>query len=91
MSGGSGTDAYDLPNVPYVMYFYHDFGLHGVYWHDNFGYTMSHGCINMRQIDAGALFDWADSPANGQKGTAVSVCNSFIEPNTCIQKQPINP
>ncbi|MBI3954830.1 L,D-transpeptidase [Candidatus Gottesmanbacteria bacterium] len=91
MSGGSGDDAYDLPNVPYVMYFYHDFGLHGAYWHDNFWYTMSHGCINMRQIDAGTLFDWADAPANGQKGTAVSVCNSFIEPDTCIQKQPINP
>ena len=91
MSGGSGNDAYDLPNVPYVMYFYGDFGLHGAYWHDNFGYTMSHGCINMRPIDAGALFDWADAPANGQKGTAVSVCNRFIEPDTCIQKQPINP
>lgn len=90
MSGGEGSDAYDLPNVPYVMYFYHDFGLHGAYWHDNFGYTMSHGCINMRPIDAGALFDWADGPANGQKGTAVSICNRFIEPNTCIQKQPIN-
>lgn len=91
MSGGSGNDAYDLPNVPYVMYFYRDFGFHGAYWHDNFGYTMSHGCINMRQIDAGALFDWAEAPANGQKGTAVSICNQFIEPNTCIQKQPINP
>ncbi len=91
MSGGSGNDAYDLPNVPYVMYFYRDFGFHGAYWHDNFGYTMSHGCINMRQIDAGALFDWAEGPANGQKGTAVSICNQFIEPNTCIQNQPINP
>ncbi len=91
MSGGSGNDAYDLPNVPYVMYFYRDFGFHGAYWHDNFGYTMSHGCINMRQIDAGDLFDWADAPANGQKGTAVSICNQFIEPSTCIQDQPINP
>src|SRR6185437_4781032 len=25
MKGGSGADAYDLPNVPYVMYFYQDF------------------------------------------------------------------
>lgn len=91
MSGGSGDDAYDLPNVPYVMYFYHDFGLHGAYWHDNFGHTMSHGCINMRQIDAGALFDWAEAPSDDQPGTAVSVCNSFIEPSTCIQEQPINP
>lgn len=90
MSGGSGTDAYNLPNVPYVMYFYGDFGLHGAYWHNNFGHTMSHGCVNMRQVDAGMLFNWADAPANSQKGTAVSICNQFIEPDTCIQDNPIN-
>lgn len=90
MSGGSGTDAYNLPNVPYVMYFYHDFGLHGAYWHNNFGHTMSHGCVNMRQVDAGDLFTWADAPANSQKGTAVSICNQFIEPDICIQDNPIN-
>jgi lipoprotein-anchoring transpeptidase ErfK/SrfK len=89
MSGGSGADYYYLPNVPYVMYFYHDFGLHGAYWHNNFGYTMSHGCVNMRQIDAGALFDWADEPIKGQKGTAVSICNQFTEPDICIQQNPL--
>lgn len=89
MSGGAGDDAYDLPNVPYVMYFYHDFGLHGAYWHDNFGHTMSHGCVNMRQVDAGAIFDWVDAPANGQLGTPVSVCNQFTQPNNCIQENPL--
>src|SRR5579859_471570 len=90
MSGGEGADAYDLPNVPYVMYFYGDFGLHGAYWHDNFGHTMSHGCVNMRQVDAKALYEWADGPSDGKKGTAVSICNSFTVPNTCIQENPIN-
>lgn len=90
MSGGSGEDAYDLPNVPYVMYFYHDFGLHGAYWHDNFGHTMSHGCVNMRQIDAQMLYDWVDGPTDNQKGTAVSTCSQFIPPDTCIQDQPLN-
>lgn len=89
MSGGSGADAYDLPNVPYVMYFHNDFGLHGAYWHNNFGYPMSHGCINMRPVDARDLFAWADGPASDQKGTAVSVCNKFKEPGTCIQDNPI--
>lgn len=89
MSGGSGSDAYDLPNVPYVMYFYRDFGLHGAYWHDNFGYTMSHGCVNMRQIDALDLYEWADAPASGQSGTAVSICNRFTKPDICIQDQPL--
>ena len=90
MSGGSGNDAYNLPNVPYVMFFYRDYGLHGAYWHNNFGHTMSHGCINLRQVDARDLFNWADGPSSGQKGTPVSICNNFEEPNICIQVQPIN-
>lgn len=89
MAGGEGDDAYDLPNVPYVMYFYHDFGLHGAYWHNNFGHTMSHGCVNMRLIDVRDLFSWAEGPSSGQKGTAVSVCNSF-EGGKCVQENPIN-
>lgn len=90
MSGGSGADYYNLPNVPYVMYFYRDFGFHGAYWHNNFGYPMSHGCVNMRIVDAGNLYSWVDGPVLGQKGTAVSVCNKFIAPNTCVQENPIN-
>jgi lipoprotein-anchoring transpeptidase ErfK/SrfK len=49
---------YYLPNVPYVMYFYKDYGLHGTYWHNNFGHPMSHGCVNFRTDDAGWLFNW---------------------------------
>lgn len=89
MAGGEGDDAYDLPNVPYVMYFYNDFGLHGAYWHDNFGHPMSHGCINMRQIDAKALFEWADGPSGSTPGTAVSVCDQMTKSNQCIQNNPI--
>lgn len=85
MAGGQGADAYDLPNVPWVMYFYNDFGLHGAYWHNNFGYPMSHGCVNMRIVDAKQLFSWADGPEDNNRGTAVSVCNKFVEPNKCIQ------
>lgn len=50
---------YNLPDVPYTMYFYNDYGIHGTYWHDNFGHPMSHGCINMRTSEAGWLFDWS--------------------------------
>ena len=50
---------YYLPNVPYVMYFFKDYGLHGTYWHNNFGTPMSHGCVNLRTEDAAWLFDWA--------------------------------
>jgi lipoprotein-anchoring transpeptidase ErfK/SrfK len=50
---------YYLPGVPYVMYFYKDYGLHGTYWHHNFGTPMSHGCINLTTKDAGWLFKFA--------------------------------
>jgi|ERR1700722_2644573 len=90
MAGGSGADAYDLPNVPYVMYFYQDYGLHGAYWHNNFGHPMSHGCINERIVDAKALYEWADGPSDDQPGTAVSICNSFSPPNNCVQQNPIS-
>lgn len=59
MSGGSGDDAYFLPSVPYVMYFYGNYGLHGTYWHHNFGRPMSHGCVNLPTPDAEWLFSWA--------------------------------
>jgi len=91
MAGGSGADAYDLPNVQWVMYFHNDFGFHTAYWHNNFGYPMSHGCVNMRLVDARKLFAWADGPAGNQKGTAVSVCDQFKRPGTCVQNNPITP
>jgi hypothetical protein len=53
-----GYDYY-LQDVPYVMYFFGNFAIHGAYWHYNFGIPMSHGCINASPVDAGWLFNWA--------------------------------
>lgn len=50
---------YYLPGVPYTMYFYEGYSLHGTYWHDNFGTPMSHGCVNMRTSEAQWMFDFA--------------------------------
>lgn len=50
---------YYLPNVPYTMYFYRGYGLHGTYWHSNFGHPMSHGCVNLPTPEAQWLFNWA--------------------------------
>jgi LysM repeat protein len=50
---------YYLTNVPYTMYFYRGYGIHGTYWHNNFGTPMSHGCVNMRTPDAQWLYNWA--------------------------------
>jgi len=51
---------YRLPNVPYVMYFYKGYALHGTYWHNNFGRPMSHGCVNLPTPIAEQLYQWAD-------------------------------
>jgi hypothetical protein len=61
MSGGSKEDGtyYYLPNVPYTMYFYNGYGLHGTYWHNNFGHRMSHGCVNLPTMAAEKLFYWS--------------------------------
>jgi lipoprotein-anchoring transpeptidase ErfK/SrfK len=58
---------YFLPNVPYVMYFHKGYGLHGTYWHNNFGTPMSHGCVNLRTSDAEWLYNWSSV------GTVVNV------------------
>jgi lipoprotein-anchoring transpeptidase ErfK/SrfK len=50
---------YSLPNVPYTMYFYKSYGIHGTYWHNNFGTPMSHGCVNLTIPDAEWLYNWS--------------------------------
>ena len=48
---------YYLPGVPWTMYFYKGFGIHGTYWHNNFGHPMSHGCVNMRTPEAQFVYE----------------------------------
>ncbi|MBI4067112.1 L,D-transpeptidase [Candidatus Gottesmanbacteria bacterium] len=84
---GTGT-YYNLPNVPYTMYFYNaehpktqGYGLHGAYWHNNFGHPMSHGCVNISPDNAGILYNWADPPtksnttyaSDSQPGTPITI------------------
>ncbi len=85
MEGGDKTKHtyYYLPNVPYTQYFYKGYGIHGAYWHNNFGQPMSHGCINMAVPDAEKLFYWTSPtlaqgksvayPSKGNPGTKVVI------------------
>jgi hypothetical protein len=63
---GDGTAAGDLPysieDVPYVMYFYRAYALHGAFWHQNYGSQMSHGCVNLAPLDAKWVFFHTDPP-----------------------------
>lgn len=65
MEGGEGRLYYNLPNVPYVMFFdnpqvsaYLGYGLHGTYWHHDFGKVHSHGCVNLPTPIAKTLYSW---------------------------------
>jgi len=60
MTGGSRArgDYYRLPGVPNIMYFYQGYGIHGTYWHHNFGHRMSHGCVNLTLSDARWFYNW---------------------------------
>jgi len=49
---------YNLPGVPYTMYYSGSYAIHGAYWHHNFGHPMSHGCVNLPVPFSRSLFLW---------------------------------
>ena len=52
---------YDLPGVPYVIYFtWAGHAIHGTYWHNDYGRRQSNGCVNLTPDDARWVFRWAD-------------------------------
>jgi lipoprotein-anchoring transpeptidase ErfK/SrfK len=53
-------EGYDVPDVPFTMYYYRGYAIHGAYWHNNFGTPVSHGCTNVAVNHAEWLFNWAD-------------------------------
>jgi lipoprotein-anchoring transpeptidase ErfK/SrfK len=53
-----GAD-YDVPDVPFTMYYDNSYAIHGAYWHRNFGTPVSHGCVNVAVNHAEWLFNWA--------------------------------
>lgn len=82
MRGGPpiSSHVYDLADVPWVMYYHGSFGVHGTYWHDDFGTQRSAGCTNVTQGDAKFLFD-----LTGPKiGDANSVTATAANPGVLI-------
>ncbi len=53
-------DDYDVPDVPFTMYYYGGYAIHGAYWHNDFGIPVSHGCTNVAVDHAEWLFNWAE-------------------------------
>ncbi|MBK8731173.1 MAG: L,D-transpeptidase family protein [Tetrasphaera sp.] len=58
---GANADgsSYESPDVPWVAYFHGGYALHGAPWRDSFGYTGSHGCVNLPVPTAKQVYDWA--------------------------------
>jgi hypothetical protein len=54
------SDYYLVQDVPWVLYYDKARALHGAYWHNGYGYTRSHGCVNLSPTDAHWLFNWAE-------------------------------
>ncbi len=73
MRGATGApDAYALQQVPWVQYFDGSISLHGTYWHDDFGYRRSHGCVNLTISDARWLYDWTAQSEPDADGTIIN-------------------
>lgn len=51
---------YSIEDVPWVLYFHESYAIHGAFWHGQWGWRMSHGCVNMAPHDARWLFFWAN-------------------------------
>jgi hypothetical protein len=73
MVGGSAATGgyYYLEEVPWTLYFYSGYALHGAYWHDAFGRPRSHGCVNLSLFDSWWIFKWSE--AGGKNSPAVYV------------------
>jgi lipoprotein-anchoring transpeptidase ErfK/SrfK len=65
-----------------VMYFERGYGLHGTFWHRQFGAKHSHGCVNLTPLDAERLFGWT-SPSLPPGWTAA--LPTSYEPGTLIR------
>jgi hypothetical protein len=60
MSQCQNGECWDIPDVPWVMYFTNDgVAFHGAYWHNDFGHPRSHGCVNLPVSFAKWLYEWA--------------------------------
>jgi hypothetical protein len=53
---------YFVNKVPWSTFFQWHNAIHGAYWHDRFGITKSHGCVNVAPLDARHVFEWVTPP-----------------------------
>ena len=76
-------DNYYYPDTKWNLMFWPTYYVHGAYWHRNFGYKMSHGCVNVSYTDVKPLYDWAEV------GTPVTILAGDF-PGTLTMNFPSN-
>jgi hypothetical protein len=92
--------SYFVNKVPWVLFFQAHNAIHGAYWHDRFGVSKSHGCVNVAPLDARHLFEWLAPPLapawtgyrapNLLDSATVHIRNSHLTP-ALVQERPIGP
>jgi hypothetical protein len=88
MDGATATDGnYAIQDVPWVMYFQGSYALHGAFWHESFGYTRSHGCVNLGATDARWLFYWT-TPFMPERWHGVSASEANPGTTIVIRRSP---
>ncbi len=79
-NGDITASGYDLPGVPWVMYFTESgLSLHGTYWHNDFGHPKSHGCGNLSLEAAKWLFRWTTPEVKFGKQFAYEPLGTALE------------
>jgi hypothetical protein len=86
MDSDVADSEFELRDVPWVMYFQSGYALHAAYWHDDFGHTRSHGCVNLSPIDARFVFRWS-SPEVPEHWHSVNAVAEF-EQGTLVNIHP---
>jgi len=51
---------FDVPDVPFVLYYNGASAIHGAYWLNRFGRPVSHGTVYLAVNHAQWLYDWAN-------------------------------
>lgn len=77
------SHGFDLPGVPWVCYFTtNGVAIHGTYWHNNFGFPRSTGCVNLPSSAAKWIYRWTIPTVPGDKqsgynrnGTEIRIIN----------------
>src|SRR5215212_5095528 len=79
-AGDIASNGFDLPGVPWVLYITEGgISFHGTYWHNDFGHSHSHGCINLAPQAAKWLFRWTRPTVPPEKPLAYGYVGTQVE------------